>query len=83
MTDTPDAPDHAAPDVEADARNRALRTFVQGLALDLLLAVALTVGEAVEATSVDWRLLGLAVVKTAVTTAASYVARKLAPPAVV
>ena len=61
-----------------DARNRALRTFVQGLAIDLAVAVAGLV-----LTNVDQitdraalSLFGLALVKTVLTTAASYVMRR-------
>jgi len=64
----------------ADARNRALRTFLQGLVLDVLLAVALVVYTAVSAGEVDWRLLAAALVRTVLQTAASYVMRKLKPP---
>lgn len=69
----------------ADARNRAARTFWQGLAVDVLVAVAtivttwateadLTSGEA-------WAGLGLLAGKTVLITGASYVARLKAPPA--
>lgn len=75
---TPGEPDHAAPD---DARNRAWRTLLQGLLLDVLAAVALVVYEAVSAEEPDLRLLLILVGKTALTTAASYVHRKLQPPA--
>lgn len=66
-----------APARQLDARNRALRTFLQGLAVDLLAAIALTVHELVTADAglPAWRLLGLAVAKTVLTTAASYVMR--------
>jgi hypothetical protein len=83
MSDTPGTPDHAAPaaPAEADARQRALRTLVQQLLLDVLLAVALTVSDVVGSAGFQWRLLGLAVAKTALATAASYLARHIAPPA--
>jgi hypothetical protein len=81
MPNTPGVADHAA-NPEADARNRALRTFLQGLALDVALAVALIVYSATSAEHVEWRLLLLTLAKTAVQTAASYVMRKLSPPAV-
>jgi hypothetical protein len=80
MPNTPGVADHAA-SPEADARNRAFRTFLQGLALDVLLAVALIVYGATSSDHVEWRLLLLTVAKTAVQTAASYVMRKLSPPA--
>ena len=73
----PGVPDHAAPD---DARNRAIRTFVQGLVIDALVAVCLVVVDALNQEVVDWRLLVLTAAKTVLMTAASYVMRKLAPP---
>ena len=81
--ETPGTPDHAAPATETDAVSRALRTFVQGLLTDVLLAVVLVVSDALRETTetIDWRLLGLATLKTAAMTAASYVMRKVAPPA--
>lgn len=72
---TPGEPDHAS-DPTADARNRALRTFLQGLGVDLLLAICLVASEAMTAAQPDWRLLLLTLAKTAVTTAASYVMRR-------
>lgn len=79
-------PEHAAPEPyekapEADARNRALRTFLQGLAVDVLLAVCLVAYDALQSDAPDWRLLLLTLLKTALMTAASYVMRKLQPPA--
>lgn len=64
----------------ADAKNRALRTFVQGLLIDALVAVCLVVVDALNQEEVDWRLLILTIAKTVLMTAASYVMRKLAPP---
>lgn len=73
---------HTAPDSESDARNRAARTFVQGLATDVVVAGALVVTEVVgSGEDVDWRLLAAALVKTALMTGAAYVYRKLRPPA--
>lgn len=71
-------PDHASP--ENAAIERALRTFAQGLGLDLLLALAMVVYDAMLQATVDWRLLGLALLKTTLMTVASYVMRRLAPP---
>lgn len=79
MPQTPGVPDHAA-NPEADARNRALRTFVQGAALDVLLAVCLVVYDALQSDAVDWRLMFVTVGKTALMTVAAYVMRKLSPP---
>jgi hypothetical protein len=67
----------------SDARNRAFRTFVQGLGVDVGTAVclALSVGLTdVRWTSAFWAALALSVGKTVVTSAVSYVARKALPP---
>lgn len=74
-------PDHSVTGPEADARNRAIRTFVQGLLLDLVVALALSVYSATTAEEVEWKLLALTLLKTAAQTAAAYVMRKLSPPA--
>jgi len=71
----------------ADAKNRAWRTFVQGLLVDVAAAVVLAIGPAVAGADFAWSkaywltLAGLAA-KTAVQSAVSYVARKAVPPAV-
>lgn len=73
------------PPIETDARQRALRTLAQGFAVDVAagIGVALAAGLAggIEWTQAYWVALGLAVAKSAVTAAVSYVARKLVPPA--
>lgn len=71
----------------ADAKNRAWRTFVQGLGIDLAVALVLAVGpELVGAdfawTRGYWTAVGLLAAKTVVHTVVSYVARKVVPPAV-
>lgn len=70
---------------QADARNRAVRTLAQGLALDVGVAVvsvaAVAVGD-VHWTRAWWAALGLLVAKTAVQAAVSYAARRLLPPKV-
>lgn len=63
-----------------DARNRALRVFLQGLALDVLLAVALVVYDATQSAEVDYRLLGAALLRTVLQSAASYVMRRVLDP---
>lgn len=71
-----------ATSLTVDARNRALRTFLQGLAWDLLTAVAVVV-YTVAATGGDaiaWGVLGAAIVKTLLTTVASYVMRAKLDP---
>lgn len=61
-----------------DARNRALRTFLQGLAIDVAVAVAVVVYDALRTDQPDYRLLGLSVARTVLQTAASYVMRRFA-----
>jgi len=72
--------------VVRDASNRGLRTLAQGLAVDVLAAVAVVLTAAVaggiEWTEAYWVALGLAVAKSAVTALVSYVARLVVPPAV-
>lgn len=64
--------------IQADATNRALRTFLQNLGIDLLVAVALVVYTTVgSGAPIDWALLGLSVLKTVLATAASYIMRIL------
>lgn len=69
----------------ADAQNRAWRTFIQGLLVDLLAAVVLAVGPAIAGADFAWTkaywltLLGLAG-KTAIQSVVSYVARRAVPP---
>lgn len=77
---------HAAP-VRADARERSLRTLVQGLALDVAIAGAAAgyavvqhwSGEDVLSTAA-WIAAGTAVVKSVLTAGLSYVARLTSPP---
>jgi hypothetical protein len=75
------------PSTTADARNRAFRTFAQGLAVDVTAAVVLTVGPALAGSDFAWSraywltLAGLAG-KTAITSAVSYVARRVKAPTV-
>jgi hypothetical protein len=74
------------PSATADARNRAWRTFLQGLLVDIVLSVVAAASLAVSSPDFAWNgpyLLGvgLALAKTALTTMAAYVMRKLAPPA--
>jgi hypothetical protein len=71
-----------------DAKNRAGRTLVQGLAVTALVAVAATVNGVVTTWTGDdvtnggaWVALGTSCVVSLLTAASSYVARLLAPPA--
>lgn len=73
------------PSTEADARNRAFRTFVQGLGIDVAGAVALAVVPALAGADFAWSraywlsVAGLAA-KTGIYTGVSYVARRLKRP---
>lgn len=70
----------------ADARNRAFRTFVQGLLIDVGTAVTAALAASltdVQWTKAFWVTLGFMVGKTALQAAVSYVARKVLPPKVV
>jgi len=73
------------PSSEADARNRGVRTFLQGLGIDIAVALVITLGPLLVgsdfAFSRDYGLtLGLLAAKTVVTAVVSYVTRKLLPP---
>lgn len=62
-----------------DARNRALRTFLQGLAADLVAALILLLIPIVTAANAwgdfEWSVLGFLVAKTGVLTLFSYLMR--------
>ena len=67
--------------VASDARKRALRTFLQGLGFDVLVAVVLTLYPLVGSADSDWttldaQLLGLSVAKTVVVTIFAFVMRR-------
>lgn len=72
------------PSVETDAQVRAFRTFVQGVGVDVLAAIAVALTAAIaggiEWTSAYWLALSLAVAKSAVVAIVSYLARKFVPP---
>lgn len=70
--------------LKRDARNRALRTFIQGLFIDLLVAAAVTTWAIVNKNpDFTWAILGTAVGKSLLTTAAAYIMRlKLDPSAI-
>lgn len=77
---------HMAPsgsDAQADARERSFRSLVQGLALDVSVAVVLVLATAfttIEWTPVYWKLLGLTVAKSILQAGASYLMRVLVKP---
>lgn len=76
--------DITPPRVERDAAERAWRTWMQGLAVDVAagVGVALVAGVAggIEWTHAYWIALALAVGKSSVTAALAYFARKFVPP---
>lgn len=64
----------------ADAKNRALRTFLVGLATDVAVAVVLVLVTAFGGLNgwgdIQWATLGFTLAKTVVTTAGSYFLRR-------
>ena len=70
---------HATPATRADARNRALRTLLQGLATDVLVALAAALlawlPDADITSREAWAAIGVTLAKTALTAAASWVMR--------
>jgi hypothetical protein len=56
----------------SDASSRAIRTLLQNLVFDVLLAVIVVVLPLVQAATVDWRLVLASVIKTAVVTALAW-----------
>lgn len=66
---------------KADAKNRAFRTFIQGLGVDILVALAVyilpvLVGANGWADLVEWKIILFSLIKTVLTTAASYTMRR-------
>jgi hypothetical protein len=79
---TPEVPESPAT-VQSDAKDRAWRTLIQGLLLDLSVAIVLVLAPAVSAvewTSEYWTALGLLVAKSAVQSLVSYLMRTLVKP---
>jgi hypothetical protein len=71
------------PVVKADARERSLRSLVQGLALDVAVAIVLVLGTAfntIQWTPDYWKLLGLTVAKSVLQAGVSYLMRILVKP---
>jgi hypothetical protein len=72
------------PSVQADAKNRAWRTFAQGLLVDVGVAVVLVLVVAfsteIEWTPTYWLALASTLGKTVLLSAVSYASRKLVPP---
>ncbi|TCO57111.1 hypothetical protein [Actinocrispum wychmicini] len=76
-TPTPPPGPDPIPSTSADANSRALRTLLQNLLFDVLLAVIVVVLPLVQATTVDWSLVIGSVIKTAVVTTLSWVQRAI------
>lgn len=69
--------------VQKDARERSLRSLLQGLGVDVVIAVILVLGTSIgslEWTPAYWQLLGATLAKTVVQAAASYVMRFYVTP---
>lgn len=77
----PGQADHAAPARTGILSSLPGRTVLQGVLVDVVLALALVVYEALSRGEVvDWRLLWALVVKTALMTVASSIMRRVRPP---
>jgi hypothetical protein len=63
-----------------DAKNRALRSFLQGLAIDVVVAIALVLassfGDADGWGDLQWQILSFTLAKTAVQSIASFLMRR-------
>lgn len=73
---------------QTDAKQRSLRTLMQGLAIDCLVAAGAAATAVVSAwegedvlSAAAWIVLGTSVAKSVLTAVASYVARLKVPPA--
>ena len=69
--------------VQADAAERSLRSFIQGLVLDLVVAITLvlaTAFSAIEWTPTYWKVLGLTLAKSVLQAVVSYVMRMVVVP---
>lgn len=63
--------------LERDARNRALRSFMQGLAIDVLVAVAVVVqGVASSHDPIMWPVVAASIGRSVAQAAASYLMRR-------
>lgn len=76
-------------EAQADARQRTIRTLLQGLAVDVLVAVGsstvavlATINDDEILAATSWAVLGASVVKSGLTAIASYISRLKIPPTV-
>lgn len=69
-------------ELKKDAKNRALRTWLQGLVVTLFTAVAPIIHQAVSGgvENASWKLLGFAVLNAALLALLAYVHRTLIDP---
>jgi hypothetical protein len=70
---------------EQDARNRAARSFIQGMLVDITVALVVAVAPLILGQGFTWEArwwaaVGLLAAKSVVQSAVSYLARKLVPP---
>lgn len=72
------------PSLSADARNRALRTFLVNIATDVGVALTLvlttTFNQAENWNDFEWSIIGFTLLKTAVVTAGAYILRRFLDP---
>lgn len=70
------------PEIKRDALNRAFRTLVQGLGIDLAVAVAMVLGTTIIGWSswgdVQWSVLSFTLAKTATQAVVAYIMRRWA-----
>ncbi len=69
----------AAALLSRDARNRALRTFVQGLGIDVLVAIAIVIAQVASQPLEAWQgwlAIGISLARSVAQAAASYVMRR-------
>lgn len=78
----PGVPDHASTQGTSLLDSLPMRTLLQQIGIDVLLAVLLVVQDATSSAShgVDWRLLVASLAKTALATLASSIMRRVRPP---
>lgn len=71
---------HEAPGRRTLMDSPAFRTFIEGVAIDLVVALCMVLVAATTTDHVDWRLLGALALKTVVHTIAASVLKRIRPP---
>lgn len=70
--------------LQADAKNRAWRTFLQGMAIDVAVGIALVLGTTFASADgwgdLEWTILSFSVAKSFVQSATSFVMRRFLDP---